>query len=1272
MVQVRVNGKCDAYALLDSGSTGTFITERLARSLQLDGTQVSYKMNTLGSSSEITSKVVSFNMAAPEGESVSMEQVLVVDDIPARLPEMKIDLQRYPHLTGLPLLELKDGVRADILIGMDKAHILMPLEVRSNPDAPDQPYAVRTLFGWSVSGTVQGGGASEVMSHFVSLEEQVERLWQLETHDDDVRLGSCQDHQVVNLWNNEIRIVDGHYELPIPWKDERPCMPYNRHMAVHRLRNLTTKLNKNGMMDKYSENLVKMLDSGYAEPVPTEELSLRDGQVWYLPHHAVLHVAKPGKVRLVFDCAAKQGGISLNSQCFRGPDLNNKLLHVLLRFRQFEFAIMADIEAMYLQVKIPEKDRNCLRFLWQDGDSISEYRMTSHLFGGVWCASSSTFALRRVVQDVSSSDLVCDTVNRAFYVDDMLKSVSSLDEAVEVISGTRAALMSGGFNLTKFVVNDSRLLPFIAEEDRAKEVKEITAEAFSKALGIHWDVADDSFFYVSRCCESSSVVTKRVMLKQVSSMYDPLGLISPIVMQGKMLFQEVTRLKKGWDDSVSSSSICHMWSSWLCSLVSLPGLRFSRCIIPNRFVDGAAELHIFCDACEKGYGACCYIRSINQEGEVNVAFLASKGRLAPLKQCTIPRLELMAAVEGAKLDEVIRRELDVSLLSSVFWTDSRIVLSYIWNDSKRFQVFVGNRVSFIRERCSPEQWRHVEGKSNPADVLSRGCMGDALPPIWFQGPTFLHDYKSEWPNQEKLQVPDDDPEVKKNVISAVTEVNRAESCQFEHPIEKMMKHYSSFYKLKKAISWLIRIKSHLQKKSTGLKGAVSVLEQKAAEKMVIKFVQHQAYNTEVEALSQGKDMLRSSSIKSLSPGLQDELLVVGGRLKNSSLGGQAKNPIILPHDHRLSLLIVQEYHGAAHLGVEWLLSLIRRKFWITRCRSIIKQVRRSCIVCKKMFDKVMVQRMADLPPGRCKPSTAPFTHVGVDLFGHFYVKQGRAEVKRYGCVYTCFTTRAIHIELLSSLETDTFINGFIRFIARRGQPETILSDNGTNLVGAHTELSRSLRQLDRNKVIQAARRRNIHWEFNPPYASHQGGVWERMIRTIRKVLVALLQGNSRMTDDVLHTIFCEVECIVNSRPLTKCSDDINDDAPLTPNHLLLLRGNSSLSWGVIQDGETYRRRWRLAQQIASQFWRRWLREYLPELQRRQKWHKKLPNIQVGDLVLIADENSPRGNWPLGLVVDTKEGRDGLVRSARLKTKISEVVRPISKIIHLEEKCLSDD
>ena len=145
-----------------------------------------------------------------------------------------------------------------------------------------------------------------------------------------------------------------------------------------------------------------------------------DGSVWYLPHHAVTSAAKPGKVRVVFDCAASQGGISLNNQCYQGPDLNNKLIDVLLRFRQYKYAIMADVEAMYLQVRVPPKDRNALRFLWDVNGQTRHFRMRSHLFGGVWCASSSTYALRRTVDDAGASQLVENTVKRGFYVDDML------------------------------------------------------------------------------------------------------------------------------------------------------------------------------------------------------------------------------------------------------------------------------------------------------------------------------------------------------------------------------------------------------------------------------------------------------------------------------------------------------------------------------------------------------------------------------------------------------------------------------------------------------------------------------------------------------------------------------------------------------------------------------------------------------------------------------------------------------------------------------------
>ena len=195
---------------------------------------------------------------------------------------------------------------------------------------------------------------------------------------------------------------------------------------------------------------------------------------------------------------------------------------------------MADVEAMYLQVKIPLKDRNALRFLWLDGEMIVEYRMTSHLFGGVWCAGSSTYALRRTVLDspVPVDELIKDTINESFYVDDLLKSVKSFDEAKQVIFETKRVLQHGGFNLTKFVVNHPQLLQKIDVGDRAKEVKEISSQLHSRALGIKWDVGQDNFYYVSKCEEINGDITKRQMLSQLSSIYDPLGLISPIVLVG--------------------------------------------------------------------------------------------------------------------------------------------------------------------------------------------------------------------------------------------------------------------------------------------------------------------------------------------------------------------------------------------------------------------------------------------------------------------------------------------------------------------------------------------------------------------------------------------------------------------------------------------------------------------------------------------------------------------------------------------------------------------
>jgi hypothetical protein len=311
--------------------------------------------------------------------------------------------------------------------------------------------------------------------------------------------------------------------------------------------------------------------------------------------------------------------------------------------------------------------------------------------------------------------------------------------------------------------------------------------------------------------------------------------------------------------------------------------------------------------------------------------------------------------------------------------------------------------------------------------------------------------------------------------------------------------------------------------------------------------------------------------------------------------------------------------------------------------------------------------MASLPAERLQPSEPPFTFVGLDCFGPFVVKSGRTERKRYGCIYTCLTIRAIHLEVLDTMDTDSFLNGFRRFVARRGRPRKVWSDNGTNIVGGRTELIKALREVEKSAIHQYSVQEEIEWHFNPPQASHMGGIWERLIRTVRKVFTSLLMDTTqRLTDEVLRTLFCEVESIINGRPLTKVSSDATDVSALTPNHLLLLRQGPDAPSGLFSSADMFRRRWRYIQHLANQFWSRWMKEYIPELQKRHKWCRSSRSVQLNDLVLLCDESTPRGLWPMGIVVEAKEGRDGLVRSLKIKTKSTVLTRPITKVVLLEE------
>ncbi|XP_029967753.1 uncharacterized protein LOC115403094 [Salarias fasciatus] len=310
--------------------------------------------------------------------------------------------------------------------------------------------------------------------------------------------------------------------------------------------------------------------------------------------------------------------------------------------------------------------------------------------------------------------------------------------------------------------------------------------------------------------------------------------------------------------------------------------------------------------------------------------------------------------------------------------------------------------------------------------------------------------------------------------------------------------------------------------------------------------------------------------------------------------------------------------------------------------------------------------MADLPRDRVMPDGPPFTNTGVDYFGSFEVKRRRSTVKRYGVIFTCLAVRAVHLEVASSLDTDSFINALRRFVARRGQVKILHSDNGTNFVGAERELKKAIEEWNVSKIESTLHQNGIQWIFNPPTGSHHGGVWERLIKSVKKILSTTLKEQV-LDEESLHTLLCEAEAILNSRPITKATSDPNDLEALTPNHLLLLKPKPSLPPGLFDKQDLYaRKRWKQIQYMADLFWKRWAREYLPELQECQKWNYPYRNFTTGDIVVIVDDSAPRNSWVTGRVIHTVPDKFGLVRQVRIKTKTNTLDRPITKICLLQE------
>lgn len=1293
------------YAFLDPGSSATFCTEALMAQLNATGKKVEILLKTMGQERPVTSyKLSGLEVAAlKENTYLKLPDVYTQKSIPVtkdNIPK-KEDLRKWPYLRDVDLTPIDASI--GLLIGVNAPKALEPWRIINSEGSG--PYAVKTRLGWVINGplsqSMDGDGydTTSVQVNRISisdLEELFVRQYNqdfVEQHCDEHTEMSVEDKQFMDIMSASAVLKDEHYYLKLPFRKSDVRMPNNKQVAQQRAQYLLRRFKRDqSFFAEYRDFMNNVSAEGHAEVIPQDQLQHEEGKVWYLPHHGVYHPHKK-TLRVVFDCASTFAGISLNKELLQGPDLTNTLLGVLLRFRQGPIALMTDIKRMFHQVRVAEEDHNYLRFLWwPDGDitkDLTEHRMMVHIFGAVSSPSCATYALLKTADDNQNlyPEEVINTIRQNFYVDDCLKSVHSVEQAISLYRQLTEVCAKGGFRLNKWVCNHRSVLSEIPEENRAKAVKTLDLGRdqlpMEKTLGVQWDVEQDVFTF--SIMEKHKPMTRRGILSTVSSIYDPLGFLAPVILTAKQILQHLCKMKLGWDDAIPVET-AQTWQRWLDDLVLLNTFSISRCFTSKGFGEiTVAQLHHFCDASEAGFGAVSYLRLSNSKKEVRVAFVIGKARVAPLKQVTIPRLELAAAVLAVRLDKMLSAQLQLDLSESVFWSDSMTVLKYIANTTTRFKTFVANRVSIIRTLSKVTQWRHIGTKLNPADAASRGMrIGPFLrSQTWTSGPDFLTKPQCQWPAvmDEACTHLNADSEVKGEILSCAVTLKQ-EMC----PTTKLLMYFSSWTKLRRAVAWILKLKERLKQQTKEkqkikniacgkLIGAkqenkwapkLSVEDLSLAEEAIVRFVQRRYYEDEMAALSSGV-VRRSSHLYKLDPVVVDGVMRVGGRLSKSALPEEVKHPTILPKTSHISKLILQHIHEkVGHGGRNHMLSTLRRHYWIPHANSAARKVIRECMTCQRQRQKPGEQKMSDLPADRLSVDLPPFTHVGIDYFGPIGVKRGRSVVKRYGVIFTCLTCRAIHLEVAHSLDTDSCINAIRRFICRRGQVKEIRSDNGTNLVSSNRELKQAIAELNQSKIHNSLTQNGIKWIFNPPHGAHHGGVWERLVQEVKKVLRSVLKQQV-LDDEGLHTVLCEAEAILNDRPITPSSNDPNDLEALTPNHLLQLKAKPILPPGLFRKGDLYiRRRWRQVQYIVDLFWKRWVREYLPMLQERQKWNKVQRNFAVGDLVLIIDDSAPRNSWPTGRVTEAMADSKGFVRRVRVRTQTNELEKPINKICFLME------
>ena len=810
------------YAIIDEQSNSSLVTSELADHLGARGLPEKYFLSTCSGEKEEKHgrRVPGITVRPLGGPDFSLPTLTECDTIPQDKSEIPTpDMAKsFPHLMDIvhEIPPLDEFAKVQLLIGRDAPELLKVREFRNGPRGA--PWAQRLALGWTISGQMCldfPSRPAHVLTRLTSLSTATER--NQETGDENYELVpcpnqfkvedpileratdsifkttrsdnepslSCDDRSFLEIIETGIhKNESGNWEMPLPFRDKLQTMPNNRGQAMQCLQGLLkTFTRKPEMKADYLEFMGKIIEKGHASQVPRVEAPPPPGRSWYLPHFATYHNTKH-TIRVVFDSSCEFQGVSLNKVLLPGPDLMNNLIGVLMHFRKENIAVMCDVEQMFHSFYVDPAHRDFLRFLWFEGNNpskpIVEYRMNVHLFGNGPSPAVATYGLRRTASDGEEEygEEAKRFIHRNFYVDDGLASLANAQQAIELVKNAQASLATANLRLHKVVSNSVEVMEAFPTEDRAKDVRDLDLRHDSlpaqRSLGVFWNLEMDAFTFKVTLPEKP--FTRRGVLSIVNSVYDPLGFVVPVMLEGRKILQQLVVMGHrtsrnntplAWDDPLPEAMM-NWWIRWRDSLTELQRLFVPRCYHPKDFGPVAkAELHVFSDASQDAIGAAVYLRLFNKANIESTSLVYGQARDAPAHQTSIPRLELCAAVLAVQAAQRVLKEIDIEIAEVAYYTDSKVVLGYIANESRRFYVYVANRVQIIRSLSTPEQWRYVESEHNPADLATRGVSpSKIMETSWLTGPHFLRKPESMPQADETFKLSTSDPEVRKEVFSA--------------------------------------------------------------------------------------------------------------------------------------------------------------------------------------------------------------------------------------------------------------------------------------------------------------------------------------------------------------------------------------------------------------------------------------------------------------------------------------------------------------------------